>query len=221
MEIPGDIFKPLMGWVHQFSLRPVNPLIPWKMSKVTIDDEVDRVPTPNNAVPHYKTAIPAKKGVTGKVSQASFDPVFNIYGLHPFVAGLAITFFLKTGFKFRMACVPDTTTFGPLSLAGLGVGDLVGTPIAPSGVGSAVELPGAIGNPIQPVAAATPNCYIFLACMCTKIHHEADAAAGQPFDFDFETVHPYYSPGDSLSEILAYGYAPIPALPNTVGGGFW
>lgn len=196
MEIPGDVFKPFLGLVNQTTKAPIGRLTPWKMTRTTLDLERDKVDTPNNAVPDFKTSINAKRGTTGKIEQASFDPLFNIYGGHPFVAVAPLR--LQEGWYIRALMVPDTSIAGPI-----GIGDVIGTPI----LGLVGEL----------IAAIPPgDIYIFLALRVTKIHHMADAAAGQPFDFDFETVHAYRVPGESMQLITTYGFSP------TVGaGGFF
>lgn len=199
MEIPGDIFKPFLGLVNQASLRPVGRLCPWKMTRTTLDLESDKVDTPNNAVPTFKTSIEAKRGGSGKVEQASFDPVFNIYGLDPFGAGLLGTaIILREGMRFRMMCVPDTTVPDP---AGLGM--VLGVPIL--GTGLVPFFPPTAELPI----AIPVNTYIFLALRVSKIHHMADCAAGQPFDFDFETIHAYRTPGESMNQLSAYGFSTV------------
>jgi hypothetical protein len=210
VEIPGDVWKPFIGLVQQGGallnatqvlFTPSGRLLPWKMSRMNLDIESDGVPTPNNAVPGYKSGISAKSGTTGKLEQACFDPLFNIYGVNPFVAvgGVGFTIALKQGMYIRMLVSPDHTVAGPL-----GLGDWVGVPI----LGTAGEL----------LAALPTYSYIFLAMRVTKIHHAADAAQGQPFDFEFETVYPFALPGESVgngSILAAYGFS------ATVGvGGF-
>jgi hypothetical protein len=203
MEIPGDVFQPMLGWVHQSLFFPVGRLLPWKMTRCTIDPTRDKVDTPNNAVPDFHTSINAKRITTGKIENACFDPAAAIYGLNPYstVNGLAITggipFVLHEGMYFRMLCVYNTSTIEPV--LGPVIGSVIGTPIT----GAAAELP----------TAATAQDYIFMALRCTKIHHMADAAAGQPFDFDFETVYPYAIPGEPWSQINQYGFL------NVVGNG--
>lgn len=199
MEIPGDVFQPHLGNVNQTTFAPIGRLMPWKMTKCTLDIERDKVDTPNNAVPDFKTAINAKRGTTGKIEQASFDPIFTIYGPNPFSTALGGTFLLtfREGVYFRMACFPDTSVAYALP------GEMRGRPIR----GSAADLISAVALPL--------HSYFFLACRITKIHHMADAAAGQPFDFDFETVHAYKMPNEPTTIIDLYGFS------FTVGvGGF-
>src|SRR5262249_33114066 len=97
MELAGDLYKPFLGLVNQTGNAPVGRLIPWKMSKINTDPASDKVETPNNAVPNFKTSIESKRGTDGKMSQACFDPAFNIYGTNPFGPGFGIT--LREGMR--------------------------------------------------------------------------------------------------------------------------
>ena len=83
MEIPGDVFKPFIGLVNQTTMIPVGTLWAWKMSRMTMEFSPDKVDTPNNAFPDFATSIRAKRRCTGTISQASFDPAFNILRLPP------------------------------------------------------------------------------------------------------------------------------------------
>lgn len=210
MELQGDIFKPFFGMVIQIPgnngiFTPVGRLIPWKMNKCTIETGVTEVGTDNNAVPGFETGTSAKRKATGTVHQATFDIGNNIFGVNPhaFNTGLPLPFALYEGMLIRSLFKPDHTVPGPLAAQN---GELVGVPI----LGGAGELL------TPPFGGFLANCYIFLTMKIIKIRHEADASAGQPFDFDWHAVAAYAMPGESLSQITAYGFS------ATVGaGGFF
>ena len=187
MEIAGDLFKPFFGLVNQTTFAPVGRLIPWKMSKITLDLEVNEVETDHNAIPDFATAIGVKRKATGTVHNACFDPTFTFFGVNPFAAAAA--FIIHEGMYIRALAVPNTSVAG-----GAGIGDIRGVPI----LGAPAELP----------AAVPAGSYIFLSLLVKKIHHEADAAAGQPFDFDFRSVWAYALPGESTANLTAYGWSP-------------
>lgn len=230
-ELNGDIFKPFIGLVNQFTLVPVGRLVPWKMTRCTLDPASDKVDTPSNAIPGFHTEISAKRQTTGKMENASFDMLFNIFGSNPnmlfapgapgipgfaappiggvppmgFAGGTGIAF--HEGMFIRMLCVPFMTVPG-----GMGIGDVMGVPIV--GAPGGAELIGTLGT--NAAGNIIPDFYIFLALRVSKIHHMADAAAGQPFDFDFATTIAYAVPGESMVQIAAYGFNPVP---NAIVGG--
>ena len=191
MEIPGDIFKPFIGLVNQTTMVPVGKLFPWKMSRMTMEFSPDKVDTPNNGFPDFASSIRAKRRCTGTVSQASFDPAFNVFGFHPGAGGPPkplLGLVLNEGILIRMLCTPDTAIPNPAGLAG----ERMGVPIL-GGVG---EFPAAI---------ATTD-YIFLSIRVSRIRHEADAAAGQPFDFEYESVSSFALPGETRTGLAVYGF---------------
>lgn len=213
MEISGDLFKPFLGLVRQSTnvvsavgaFTPVGRLIPWKMSKTTLDAVAGEYDVDNNALPGFSSAIATKRKATGTIHQASFDPAFSINGLHANVAAAA-AFQVREGMYIRAGFEAFHSVAGPHPLAP----EVLGVPI----IGAAGELP-VVGAGIGTAPALAVTSYIFLALLITKVHHEAEAAAGQPFDFDFRTVHAYAIPGESRAQLTAYGYS------NTIGpGGF-
>lgn len=201
MEIPGDIWVPYIGYVNQTTLEPEGRLTPFKMSRMNLDPESTGVPTDNNAIPGFSTGISAKRKATGKLEQLCFDPSYTIYGYNPYIG--AGTLRLFEGLYFRMLVDParQFTADGWLG----GIAGAIGRPLRGSNNDLLNEIPG-LGD----------GCYIFLACRITKIHHMADASAGQPFDFDFESVYAYSMPGEPLAIIERFGFV------NAIGnGGFF
>lgn len=200
MELAGDYFKPYVGLVRQFTTStltvtgvfpPIGRLIPWRMSKATLDITVAEVDTDSNSIPGFSSAIYAKRKATGTIHHACFDNSFGINGVHP-NSGVA-PFQVREGMYIRAAFDASDVVAGPHPLAF----ETLGLPI----VGAAGE------PPVAPFIVA--NSYIFLALLITKIHHEADAAAGQPFDFDFRSVHAFAVPGESRAQLTAYGYSEV------------
>ena len=198
MEIPGDVFKPFIGLVNQTTMVPVGTLWAWKMSRMTMEFSPDKVDTPNNAFPDFATSIRAKRRCTGTISQASFDPAFNIYGFHPGgpVPPLAPPPVFNEGILIRMLCTPDTSILNPAGLAG----ERMGVPILPTA-------------PAFPTVVAATD-YVFLVIRISRIRHEADAAAGQPFDFEYESTSAFSLPGETGATLTTYGFSPT----SGVGG---
>lgn len=157
---------------------------------MTLDESTTDVPTPSNAVPDFDTSFGVKRVLTGTVRQACFDPFFSIFGVNPFGAFMPFPLALHNRMKIRAIVMPNTSVVGPI-----GIGDVVGAPIT-----------GAFGQ--MPIVMPADPVYIMLALRITKIHHEADAAAGQPFDFDFRTVWPFRMPGENLTLINFWGHGP-------------
>lgn len=198
MEIPGDVYKPFLGLVNQTTFAPVGRLLPWKMSRTILDFNPRIVPTDHNAVPDFSTNIRAKRKATGTIENACFDPAFNIFGFNPF-GGLGVTHFFQDGLVIRALMVPNTAVVDPAYAGGS-----LGVPIF-----------GAAGE----VLTAGPLLgYIFMGLRISKIHHEGNAAEGQPFSFDFETTFPFCVPGESQVLISSYGY--LAAANDGTNGGF-
>lgn len=203
MELQGDVFKPYFGLVNQVPSSdgvyfPVGRLIPWKMNKCTIEEGVTEVPTDNNAVPHFETGTSAKRKLTGTIHHACFDNTFNIFGSSPhaatFVGAAGVPFSLYSGMIIRAIFQPAELVAGPRFGS---IAELIGVPIL--GLGS--ELQTAVTAPVF-----LTNAYIMLAIKVTKIRHEADASAGQPFDFDWHAVAAFAMPNESTAQITAYGF---------------
>jgi hypothetical protein len=215
-ELAGDIWKPFLGAVDQITFKPLGRLVPWKMSRTTLDIDEDKVDTPNNAVPRFRTQIGAKEGGTGSIENASFDLAFNIFGVNPF-RGDPPLLLLRQSMFFRAMFVPCSAV-----VAAGAQGGFIGVPIRGAGSEIPVGLPA--GTLTGGVTYATELAYIMLALKVTRIHHEARAEAGQPFSFDFEICYPFKMPGESISLITGYGFADA-INDNVVGttgnGGFW
>lgn len=232
-ELPGDIFVPYLGPVDQTNFRPLMRLQPWKMSRCTLDIDEDKVDTPSNAVPRFRTSIGAKEGCTGTIENATFDAHHNIFGSNPFYlsnptfGGLTTPLILRQSLYFRAMFVPlRADVLG--GAGGMTPAGLVGQPI----MGQTTELidgppAGQVyyygGSLITIPPAGLSLCYIFLALKVTRIRHEARAEAGQPFSFDFESVYPFMLPGESSTTIASYGFVNAVNDGNTpsVNGGFF
>lgn len=110
MEIAGNQFIPFFGTISQTTLASTASVVAYKMSKADVDPATEEYNVTSNAglvagvgtvagagVPGAKAAIPTNRICTIKLTQASFDPLFNPWGT-PIA--------MKEGDFIRLAIVP-------------------------------------------------------------------------------------------------------------------
>lgn len=186
MELPGDIFKPYIGLVHQNFKTPIGRLMGYKMTRCTLDINPDKLDTPNNADPDFMTNIRVKRRCSGTLHNVTFDDIFNPYGLNPY--GNPLT--LHDGMNARLLCRYYTAVprAGSVSFEEAGV---------PMWGGA--DLP----------AAVSAMDYVFICIRVMRIRHEGDAGGGQPFDLEWESNGAFRLPGEADDLLAMRGYLPL------------
>ena len=90
-----------------------------------------------------------------------------------------------------MLCRPDTAIPNPAGVAG----ERIGVPI--------------LGLPQRTLLRCHRMTTFSSSIRVSRIRHEANAAAGQPFDFEYESVSAFALPGETRTTLDAYGFLNI------------